>query len=216
MAGNNSSRVIHDLANRFPGKIGWLQSPSSWKIPLDHIPYALDNDAYSAWSKRISWNADAWRRLMDRASNYVAPLWVLVPDVVANRDATLESWNRYSSEAGVYGWPLAFAVQDGMTPKDVPTGAAVIFVGGTTSFKLRSMPIWTNHFKRVHVGRVNWITRLRQCRRHRVESCDGSGWFRGGMYSEQAKQLEQFLTEDPTEPSDLFRPDPNNWANLGS
>ena len=56
----------------------------------------------------------------------LSPRWVLVPDVVADREATLAKWEQYAPVAVRYGWPLAIAVQDGMTPADIPAGAEVI------------------------------------------------------------------------------------------
>jgi len=143
------------------------------------MPYALDNDAFIAWSQKKEWNASAWREMLKWAKmTGMDPLWCLVPDVVANREATLANWKQYSPEAEKYKWPLAFAVQDGMTPQDVPANAAVIFVGGSDAFKFRSLPMWCKCFPRVHVGRVNEVKVLQICERLGAESADGSGWFR--------------------------------------
>ena len=78
-----------------------------------------------------------------------------------------------------YGWPAAFAVQDGMTSGDVPAEADVVFVGGSTAWKRRTMHEWCDHFPRVHVGRVNTGRWLWECDEAGAESCDGTGWFRG-------------------------------------
>src|SRR5690606_19465502 len=84
-----------------------------------------------------------------------APRWLLVPDVVADRDATIARWREWEPKLRPFGFPLAFAVQDGMTAEDVPADADVIFVGGTTDWKWRTVWRWCHDFPRVHVGRVN-------------------------------------------------------------
>lgn len=181
MIANHSSPRLHFLVGRYPNRIGWLIGPRAMKKTKlrPWVPYALDNDAFSAWDKKTAWNVEAWRTMLKLASaSRIAPRWTLVPDVVADRERTLANWALYSPEAAKFGWPLAFAVQDGMTPDDVPSNADVVFVGGTTPWKWRTVPMWTRHFKRVHVGRVNELRRLRTCEAYGVESCDGTGWVR--------------------------------------
>jgi hypothetical protein len=104
-----------------------------------------------------------------------------------NSSAIVHFW------AGRYGWPLAIAVQDGMTPADIPANAEVIFIGGTTEWKWRSLPMWAQTGARVHVGRVNEVERLHICERWRVESVDGTGWMQGTENGRQARSLGQWL-----------------------
>jgi hypothetical protein len=99
----------------------------------------------------------------------------------------------HHSEAGQYGWPLAFAVQDGMTPSDVPGNAEVVFVGGTTKWKWDTAEMWAKSFPRVHVGRVNEVRRLWQCADLGIEPVDGTGWFRDSEDGRRIPQLVGFL-----------------------
>ncbi len=92
-----------------------------------------------------------------------------------------------------YGWPLAFAVQDGMTVEDVPGDADVIFVGGSTEWKWRTVAMWCAAFQRVHVGRVNTYRRLWECHDAGAESIDGTGWTRGDQ--RQYRGLLAYLAE---------------------
>lgn len=181
MPSSHSSSLFHYLAGKHPGKLGWLMSPK-WRLKTTlrpWIPYALDNDAFSAWTNKTEWSFEEWKALLDWSkSSGLKPLWALVPDVVADRHATLERWHQYAPLVKSYGWPLAFAVQDGMSVHDVPENADVVFVGGTTEFKWSTVQMWAWYFPRVHVGRVNSIDRLWQCEDLGVESVDGTGWFR--------------------------------------
>lgn len=182
------------LAGRYPGRIGWLLSPSGWRRPHHWMPFALDNDAFSAWANGTPWDEAAFLVMLDAAAACAhAPRWVLVPDVVADRSATIQRWHEWAPRLKRYGWPLAFAVQDGMTQSDVPSDAAVVFVGGTTEWKWATAWQWCRDNRRVHVGRVNGYRGLWDCHDARVESCDGTGWFRGDQ--EQLAGLERYLDE---------------------
>jgi hypothetical protein len=200
MPSNNSGAFVHYLAGRFPGRIGWLTGPSGMqKTRLrPWIPFALDNDAFSCWTKGTPWNESLWLSMLDtlKHDSEFSPRWVLVPDVVADRDQTLANWGKYSPVAKQFGWPVAFAVQDGMIVEDVPKDADVIFVGGTTNWKWRTLPMWSSIGKRVHVGRVNEVPKLNLCESLGVESVDGTGWMRGTEEGRQAAALFEWLKKD--------------------
>lgn len=210
MPANHSSPTIHYLSGKYPGRFGWLIGPSARsKTKLRHwMPYALDNDAFSAWSKKQEWNEGEWVEMLKWARRMASgavstmlkghiPLWVLIPDSVGNRDETLEKWDKYFPIAADFGWPLAFAVQDGMSAKDVPEAADVVFVGGTDSWKFPNLTTWTQNFERVHVGRVNGIQRVRECQGLGVESIDGTGWFRDTEEGRRIKDLTEWLEDKP-------------------
>src|SRR5262245_41881285 len=95
MIGNNSSGVVHYFAGKYPNRIGWIISPDGWKTPRHYLPYALDNGAYTAFTNGEPWNEQAWRQMLAKARlSGKAPRWVLIPDVVCDRAATLLLWNK--------------------------------------------------------------------------------------------------------------------------
>jgi hypothetical protein len=201
MLANNSGAKVGYLAGKFEGRVGHLYSPGSHRGPEEFLPFSLDNGAYG---HDDDWDEGKWIKLLDWA--YLCgqkPLWCLVPDVVGNRIRTLRRWEKYAPVARKYGWPLAFAVQDGMTPKDVPADADVIFVGGSTEWKWKTMPMWCAMFRRVHIGRVNGYKRLWSCHDAGAESVDGTGWMRGDQlqyrglraYLEEAANLRKRVTQ---------------------
>lgn len=206
MPGNNSSATFHFLCGRYPGRLGWLFGPAAMsKTKLRHwIDFAIDNDAFMAFATQTEWNYTAWSEfLIAIHRTRKTPRWVLVPDKVGDRQATLDLWETHKAEAGQFGWKLAFAVQDGMTPDDVPSDADVVFVGGTTEWKWKSLPMWSR-FPRVHVGRVNALHRLYACERLGVESVDGTGWFRDSEEGGRVDDIQTWL-KDPRSPQlDLF------------
>lgn len=191
-----SNPIWHWAAGAYPGKVGQLFGPSYWRkqVIRDWMPFALDNDAFSAWMQDTEWDLDAWRDMIDTMKKMcVTPLWALVPDVVTDAEATIRKWNDHHNELDRTGWSKAFAVQDGMTPKDVPENADVVFVGGSDSFKWRYLHLWVDNFPRVHVGRVNEISKVWLCDDMGVESVDGTGWFRDPSRKDKLHALRRWI-----------------------
>jgi len=158
------------------------------------MQFALDNDAYIAYRNGKPWKVEAWINFLNKIkASGLTPRWLLVPDVVGRKIETIESWRYHYPIAKKYGWPIAFAAQDGMTQSDVPSGAQIVFVGGTTTWKWKSLPMWCENFPRVHVGRVNTFERLQIAERNGAESCDGSGFLRCSFHNPRAEGLRIFI-----------------------
>lgn len=179
MFGANGNPTAYYLCGKHEGKIGMLMGPKTYIKPRSWMPFALDNDAWIAFKDESEWNEAKWLEFLSKvkASGH-KPLWCAVPDVVENPEATLENWEKYHPVVLTLRFPLAFVVQDGHMPNDVPKLAEVVFVGGSTGWKYRTLKMWTDNFPRVHVGRVNETRRFDLLEKLGVESCDGSGWFR--------------------------------------
>jgi hypothetical protein len=191
MLANNTGIEVGYLAGKFPGSIGHLFSPGAQRGPFPFCKYALDNGVFA---KGPDWEPAAWIKMLEWAKlSGQSPLWNLVPDSVGDRDATLRKWDEYSPVARRYGWPLAFAVQDGMTHADVPKEAAVVFVGGSTEWKWNTYRDWCAAFPHVHIGRVNTYRRLYDCYDAGAASTDGTGFMRGNQ--RQKRGLVAFLEE---------------------
>jgi len=196
MPSNHSSALFHHLTGRFPNRLGWLIGPSGCsKTKLQKwVPYALDNDAFGAFVNGIEWSEAAWLKMLSWVEyKHPRPMWAIVPDVVADREKTLENWSRYAPVLEEARIRKAFAVQDGMGVDDVPIDADVVFVGGSTEWKWKTLATWTANFERVHVGRVNSVERLTVCERLGVESVDGTGWFRDPSDTSKMDALEAWL-----------------------
>src|SRR5690606_20810019 len=96
MPSNNSSMHLGWPAGRYPGRVGWLLSPDGWRTPHRWMPYALDNGAFPAWTAGKPWDEAAFLEMVKIAAKHrTPPLWVVVPDVVADREATLASWQKW-------------------------------------------------------------------------------------------------------------------------
>lgn len=191
-----SNRIWHYWSGKFPGSVGVLIGPSyGKKVPIDPwMPFVLDNDAFTCWRDKKPWDVEAWRSMLSMVGMKVqTPLWAAVPDVVANREATIANWPIYSGEIKKRGWNAAFCVQDGMTPEDVPADADVIFVGGSDKWKFPKLSMWTSSFKRVHCARVNSVKMIEACEQLGCESVDGTGWFRDPSRKDKIPALKNFV-----------------------
>lgn len=205
MLSNNSSMWVAHLATKYPGKIGHLYSPGGQRGPWPFIPYALDNGRYGSFLHKSEWSATDYKRLLAFAtgnSEGQAPLWCAVPDVVEDWQATLKEWKIWAPQMD--DLTLAIVVQDGAKPEDIPERADVVFVGGSYEWKWGTLKMWCEHFRRVHVGRVNSPARLYECHYLGVESVDGTGWLIGGPQSKQFKGLKRYLKDQAAGPMRVF------------
>lgn len=217
MCSSHSSTWYMAMCRKYPDNLGWLFGPSSYKVPRPGVSFALDNDAYSCFSNGTEYDFSAWEKFLQKVCNSrIEPIWALVPDVVGNREKTLEQWGMFVEViAGSCGWKTALAVQDGMTREDVlglKFHPDVIFVGGSTEWKWKTAHLWCKEFPRVHIGRVR-SRRLPYCQQIGAESCDGTGWFRESVRGRPARQLEAWLENQEAHPElDFF---PIDGASLG-
>lgn len=185
MPGNDGGAWWGYLCGKYPGRIASLISPGRWKTPVPFAEYALDNGAFTGF------DAESFTTLLTKAERHKKPIWVAVPDAVGNRDLTLQRWSEWQHQ--LTKWTLAMVVQDGMTAADVPPEASVVFVGGSTLWKWKSVRGWCADFPRVHVGRVNTERHLWMAHEAGAESCDGTGWMRD--IEEELPGLIRYLDE---------------------
>lgn len=181
---------------KYKTSVGFLIGPSylSRVKPKKFMPFALDNDAFMAWQKKKVWDVEAWREMLKYVRmTGIKPLWCAVPDVVTDRQGTIDNWRRYAPEIQSLGWVAAFCVQDGMTPDDVPEDAGIVFVGGSDGWKFPNLKMWTTNFPRVHCARVNAPQMIESCERLGCESVDGTGWFRDPSRKDKLPAIERFI-----------------------
>lgn len=180
---SGATATMRGLLQRHRQHLGVLMTPQhTGRICSLPLPWACDNAAFS--------NPDDdkfWRLCMSSWSvtEYHPPLWVAVPDVVGNHSETLRLfgiWCDYwRSELGCIPWRLAFVLQDGCRPGDVPWNEiAAVFVGGTTGFKLRGtadlIAEAKHRGKLVHIGRVNTLRRIKFAHDVGADTVDGTAF----------------------------------------
>jgi len=180
MPANNASGIVHYLAGKCPGNVGWCMSPDGWRKPPFYMPYGLDNGAF------INFDPHAFYGMLQKAKKVHLPLWAACPDVVGDAEATMKMWHIWHN---FITFPLAFVCQDGMEPQDVPEEAFCCFIGGTTKWKLENAHRFKGVRPWLHIGRVNTHKRLTWAREIGADSVDGTGFFRGSK-----EQLAAFIT----------------------
>ena len=142
------------------------------------MPWALDNGAYTGFDATLYERAaKRWVPMLDNC------LFITLPDRVGDAAATLDLFHAMKGRVRGWGYPtstLAFVAQDGLIRQQVPWDEiGTLFIGGTTKFKMgpvaEAAVREAKHCgKRVHVGRVNTLRRVRHFTLMGVDSIDGS------------------------------------------
>jgi hypothetical protein len=143
--------------------------------------YFYDNLAFADWRAGREFDAAAF------ASDIVAlaqaerrPDFCVLPDRVAGGLASLAMSLAWLMHLECTGLTWALAVQDGMTPADIPWHApfGVVFVGGSLQWKKGTAVSWVRaahaHGKTCHIGRVGNKDAVRWAFDIRADSSDTS------------------------------------------
>jgi hypothetical protein len=161
---------------------GWglVMTPSDPRFPPAGFRYFIDNGAWSAHQKGVENDLDAFARYVYRFGECAD--FIVAPDIVEGGLESLKLSMSWIGRLSRYPGELLIAVQDGMTEKEIfpilERFDVGLFVGGSTEWKLRTLPIWGSLSKRfqcyLHVGRVNSARRIALCALAGVDSIDGS------------------------------------------
>jgi hypothetical protein len=114
--------------------------------------------------------------MLEKIDGLPGCLFVTAPDVVGDAQATDDLWEVWSHVIHMTSLPAAYVAQDGCTK--IPDNADVLFIGGTTEFKMsdsaaelvRDFDGWT------HMGRVNSWRRLEYAMSLGIDSVDGTSF----------------------------------------
>lgn len=159
---------------------GWRLMVSAKGRPQHQgFAYALDNGAWWAFQNGQPFDEQAFLRAYDRFAEGAD--FVVLPDVVAGGEASLAFSLEWRHRLGRPPCPLMLAVQDGMPTYEIAPHIGPdcgIFVGGSTEWKISSMPSWgilaEVYRAKMHVGRVNTARRIAMCHAAGADSFDGS------------------------------------------
>jgi hypothetical protein len=154
------------------------------------LPWAADNAAFGEQWDTEAFQKAAFLKLMAAPTR---PLFLTVPDVVADSRATLDLFLVWHKLLSVTRLPLAFVLQDGSEDQQLPWDLfSWVFVGGSRRYLSgqwgRGPYVeWKESAaaadlireakrrgKKVHAGRVNGLKRLRHFHDLGVDTADGS------------------------------------------
>ena len=172
---------------------GWrLLISAAGVLRHEGFPYALDNGAWSAYCQGRAFNDRAFLSALRQFGAEAD--WTTLPDIVAGGHASLALSLRWMRRVLDESPRALLAVQDGLAPDDVAPflGERVgIFIGGSTAWKLRTLPQWAALGQRqgcwIHVGRVNTVRRIALCNVVGATSFDGSS---ASRYSITLRRLD--------------------------
>jgi hypothetical protein len=161
--------------------------------------WAADNGCYTTGE----WSSGKWGRMMGSLHELdeetrAKCLFVVVPDVPFDQEATLGRFRRYAPVVRGFGLPLAYAIQgDNEPPWD---DFDVAFLGGTTEWKVSesayAMTVNArNRGKWVHMGRVNSWERLDFASTIGCDSSDGT-FIKHGPPLEMAERIKSWLDQN--------------------
>ena len=153
------------------------------KLALGILGFALDNGAYICHTTQTPFPTEEFEYMVKDVGHGAD--WVAVPDVVANKEATLRQaphWVRRCRELSPSS-RLLLVYQDGMTESDIRPyleDGVGIFIGGSDEAKQEAMK-WVPglcrlHEQYCHVGRVNTQRRIQRCLDVGANSFDGSSY----------------------------------------
>lgn len=171
-----------------------------WRNPSYYPHFAIDNGCYSAWSRGAPWDPVPFLKSLAKCRELgLKPDFVVIPDVVANADAsTLRSYQWYGVLKDLYPeFPLYWAVQDGMDPNVLPrTNIDGIFVGGSMQWKLETMAQWAETARTwgipIHVGRIGTPERMVMAHWAGIDSIDSTTWVqRNGCLEHHVKEYRE-------------------------
>ena len=188
---------------------GWGRMWASYGPAFDYDdePWGFDNGAWSAYTKKVSFDEAKFIRRLNRAIDRATypPIVAVVPDIVGSGLASLAFSEGYLNGSHlVRGWPWFLAVQDGMCIERVRRvmlhyDIAGLFLGGTDEFK-KTAPIWCElahrNNKSFHFARCNREDWYRLAIRIGTDSMDSTRplrAFTGGEMS-RFKRFEQLVT----------------------
>jgi hypothetical protein len=137
---------------------GRLLSPRQFARAADTaetgIPWAADNDCFQGL------DPVAYTRMLTAIHGLPGGLFVTVPDVVGDAQATLDLFDVWAERVRGTGLPVALVAQNGLTIFNAPWDRFdALFIGGTTEWKLSvDAHYLATYAKRtgkfLHMGRV--------------------------------------------------------------
>jgi hypothetical protein len=172
-ANPTGAAVDHMLA----GTLGDIDTPLQGNKRPDGVVFCCDNGCFN--DKRFD-EGKWWAWLVKHAKDAAHCLFATAPDVVGDHEATVKRSRPWLSKIRGLGYKAAFVAQDGATVDTVPWPEFdVLFIGGSTSFKLGAVArSLVAHAKKlamwVHMGRVNSLKRFRYADAIGCDSVDGT------------------------------------------
>ena len=180
--------------------LGLMLQPRSYK-PSRAEAYpvnAVDNGAFTPPGQPDRFERSKWLRYLDRCAR--SALFAVAPDVPYDWAASWARTEPYVDVIRDMGFPVAVAMQNGVTATTVPWDALdVVFLGGDTEWKLGTDALYIANAARdrgvhVHMGRANSAKRFVRAIAMGCDSADGT-FLKHGPPKLMADRLRAMLDE---------------------
>ena len=175
-------RLFDSVDTRFLCSPQYMKSTESLLLGMQRQGYALDNGAYLDFVNNKDFCDNRFLLYCKKYLRYAD--WVVLPDVVCNKEQTIKKSYRYIDRLQEIepSTKMLFVWQDGMRREDIEPfmkRGIGVFIGGSTEGKIKNMK-WLSELCRdfsvwCHAGRVNTLKRLELCLSSNINSFDGSG-----------------------------------------
>ena len=167
----------HGLYTQYAGMLGSPLSANNVLIAAQlGMPWALDNGCFKEY------DPDGIKRMLIRYQGVDGCKFAVLPDVVCDHAGTRLLASAWIGTYQLMGYPIAFVLQNGVTPDSVPWDSiSAVFIGGDTAFKysdtVRMLVDDAKQLEKwVHMGRVNSNRRIKYAQSIGCDSFDGSGF----------------------------------------
>lgn len=197
--GGKSGADFKEIASKGVG----VMVSSCWPIKVDKVwktvPCALDNGAFSCYTKKYPFMAKPFEETMLSCYKHNIPLnFIVCPDIVTGGLRSLDHSLKWATGLLVGCPNLALAVQDGMRPYDVQRVNhdlfSWIFIGGSKEWKWDTAKSWIDwaheHGKRCHIGRCGTGPDMTRAYNLGADSCDSTSLARNRSWHHLDYYLE--------------------------
>jgi hypothetical protein len=180
---NPSNAKVREAMRAWPGRLGAIATPRQGN-KITGLPLWCADNGCGPGVRGIGKGYpgdEAWLAwLTDLAPHASRCAFAVAPDVVGDAAATIERSLPFLPVIRSLGYPAAFVAQNGQDGLPVPWDEFdVLFNGGDDAWKLGApMGILAAEAKargkRLHMGRVNSLKRMRHASARGYDSCDGT------------------------------------------
>lgn len=167
-----------------PSRVGFLLSPIATRrthqTTLSRFCWAADNEMYAAWKMGRAFDWERFYRFVKSIQGYPGRcLFIVVPDVPTDHEATTRQYRQYAPRLREFGLPLAYAAQDGLDQIPDNLDYDTLFIGGTNEYRFSGLlPEVVRQAKQsgkwVHYGRANTRLGIEIAARLGCDSFDGT------------------------------------------
>lgn len=175
-ANPTGSEVVRDA--QIAGLLGCITTPAQGNVIFPtEVDTIADNGCFSdVWTER-KWLS--WLDGLPRSVRFAVCPDVFDPSGSACHGRTMARWATFAPAIRSRGFTPAFVCQVGATSDDLPADAEVLFLGGTTEWKLgpeahRITATAKADGRWVHMGRVNSERRIVTALEMGCDSVDGT------------------------------------------